>query len=127
MPVLIIARGLQGLSAAAVWVVGLAIVSENVAPDRVGEAMGHTTIALTWGFLLGPLIGGLVYEKVGYYATFTVPAGLIVVDIFMRFAMIEKSGETALATMPYLPLIRLASNIPAGQKGLSFRCSLFGR
>ncbi|KAJ5156604.1 hypothetical protein N7492_009407 [Penicillium capsulatum] len=92
MPILIIARGLQGLSAAAVWVVGLAIVSENVAPERVGEAMGHTTIALTWGFLLGPVIGGMVYEKVGYYATFILPAGLIVVDIVMRFAMIEKSA-----------------------------------
>lgn len=93
MPVLIVARALQGLSAAAVWVVGLAIISENVAPERVGEAMGHTTIALTWGFLLGPLIGGLVYEKFGYYVTFTVPAALIIVDIVMRFAMVEKSGK----------------------------------
>lgn len=97
IPILIIARGLQGLSAAAVWVVGLAIVSDNVAPERVGEAMGHTTIALTWGFLMGPLIGGLVYEKAGYYATFAVPAGLIVVDIVMRFAMIEKSGKMRLS------------------------------
>lgn len=108
LPVLVLARALQGLSAAAVWVVGLAIISENVAPERVGAAMGHTTIALTWGFLLGPMVGGLIYEKVGYYATFTVPAGLIVVDIFMRFAMIEKSGMISSRVICFLGLANIA-------------------
>lgn len=93
MTVLIIARGLQGLSAAAVWVVGLAIVADNVPPERVGEAMGHTTIALTWGFLLGPMIGGIMYEKLGFEGTFAIPAGLICLDIVLRFAMIERSGK----------------------------------
>ncbi|KAJ5157656.1 uncharacterized protein N7482_008756 [Penicillium canariense] len=92
LAVLIIARGLQGLSGAAVWVVGLAIVADNVPPERVGEAMGHTTIALTWGFVLGPTIGGVMYEKLGFYGTFSIPASLIVVDVVLRFAMIEESG-----------------------------------
>ncbi|KAJ5310656.1 uncharacterized protein N7443_003117 [Penicillium atrosanguineum] len=92
MTVLIIARGLQGLSAAAVWVVGLAIVADNVPPERVGEAMGHTTIALTWGFVLGPMIGGIMYEKLGFEGTFTIPAGLICLDVALRFAMIERPG-----------------------------------
>lgn len=108
LPVLVLARALQGLSAAAVWVVGLAIISENVVPERVGEAMGHTTIALTWGFLLGPMVGGLVYEKAGFYVTFTVPAGLIVVDIFMRFAMIEKSGMISSRVILFLGLANMA-------------------
>lgn len=94
MTALVIARGLQGLSAAAVWVVGLAIVADNVPPERVGEAMGHTTIALTWGFLLGPTIGGIMYEKLGFEGTFAIPAGLIVVDVVLRFAMIERSGKS---------------------------------
>lgn len=92
--VLVIARGLQGLSAAAVWVVGLAIIADNVPPEHVSEAMGHTTIALTWGFLLGPMIGGVMYEKLGFHGTFAIPAGLIVVDVVLRFAMIEVPGRT---------------------------------
>lgn len=92
LPGLIVARGLQGLSAAAVWVVGLAIIADNVPADRVGEAMGHTTIALTWGFLLGPTAGGVMYEKLGFYGTFAVPVVLIVVDVVLRFAMIEEPG-----------------------------------
>ncbi|EPS31391.1 hypothetical protein PDE_06346 [Penicillium oxalicum 114-2] len=92
LPALIVARGLQGFSAAAVWVVGLAIVADNVPEDRVAEAMGQTTIALTWGALLGPTIGGIMFEKFGYYATFAVPAGLILVDVALRFAMLERPG-----------------------------------
>lgn len=96
MAVLLIARGLQGLSAAAVWVVGLAIVADNVPPERVGEAMGHTTIALTWGFLLGPMVGGIMYEKLGFEGTFAIPAGLIFLDVILRFAMIERPGMCCL-------------------------------
>lgn len=91
---LIIARGLQGLSATAVWVVGLAIVADNVPPERVGEAMGHTTIALTWGGLLGPTVGGVLYERLGFDGTFAVPGVLILVDVVLRFAMIEETGES---------------------------------
>lgn len=83
------------MSAAAVWVIGLAIVVDNVPPERVGKAMGHTTIALTWGFLLGPTIGGVMYERLGFYGTFAFPAGLIVLDVVLRFAMIEQSGEAS--------------------------------
>lgn len=93
---MIVARGLQGLSAAAVWVVGLAIVADNVPAERVGEAMGHTTIALTWGCLLGPTVGGVLYERVGFEGTFAVPGVLILVDVVLRFAMIERTGESAL-------------------------------
>lgn len=55
--------------------------------------MGHTSIALTWGALLGPTIGGVMYEKLGFYGTFAIPGGLIIVDVVLRFAMIEESGK----------------------------------
>lgn len=104
---LIIARGLQGFSAAAVWVVGLAIIADNVPPDRVAEAMGQTSIALTWGSLLGPMIGGVLYEKLGFYGTFAIPGGLIVVDVVLRFAMIEESGKRATGHYQWYALMGL--------------------
>ncbi|KAJ5759815.1 hypothetical protein N7520_006971 [Penicillium odoratum] len=90
-PILVIARCLQGLSAAAVWVVGLAIVADDVPSDRVGAAMGKTTIGLTCRFIFGPMLGGLICDKFGYYAAFLLPTLLIVLDVALRFAMIEKS------------------------------------
>ena len=59
--VLVIARACQGLSAATVWVVGLAMLVDNISPDRMGEAMGNTSIGMTLGSLLGPMIGGITY------------------------------------------------------------------
>lgn len=92
-PILVIARGLQGFSAAAVWVVGLAIVSDNVPPERVGAALGMTTIGLTWGCLLGPMVSGYIHDTFGYYGCYAIPVALIAVDVVLRFAMIELPGK----------------------------------
>ncbi|KAJ5689073.1 hypothetical protein N7462_003465 [Penicillium macrosclerotiorum] len=59
----ILARAIQGISAAATWVVGTALVVDTVSEDRVGEALGYTSMAMTVGTLLGPTIGGLTWEK----------------------------------------------------------------
>jgi MFS family permease len=56
---LVVARGLQGLSAATPFVVGLALIANTVGPNRLGEAMGHATAGMTLGSLIGPIIGGL--------------------------------------------------------------------
>ena len=57
---LVTARALQGFAAAAVWVAGLALIVDKVRKDRVGEAMGQATVAMTWGSLCGPLLGGIM-------------------------------------------------------------------
>ncbi|MCJ1465356.1 hypothetical protein MMC07_003974 [Pseudocyphellaria aurata] len=90
---LLLARMLQGLAGAAVGVVGFALLAETVDKSRLRQAMGHVSLALNWGMLLGPSIGGLVYEKAGYYAVFAVPAGLLLVDMALRLLMIEKAGQ----------------------------------
>lgn len=57
---LVVARGLQGISAAVVWVVGMSLVIDTVPGDRVGEVMGGVTMATTWGTLFGPMVGGVM-------------------------------------------------------------------
>lgn len=57
---LVIARSLQGLSAAVVWTVGLALVVDTVGKDQVGAAMGYVSMALTVGTVFGPFIGGIM-------------------------------------------------------------------
>ncbi|KAJ5678186.1 uncharacterized protein N7477_003819 [Penicillium maclennaniae] len=88
---LVIARACQGLSAATVWVVGLAMLVDNVAPERMGEAMGNTSTGMTLGSLLGPMLGGVTYEEFGYYGVFILPSLMIVLEILLRLTMIEKS------------------------------------
>lgn len=61
--VLVIARTLQGLSAAAVWTIGLALIVDTVGKAQAGAAMGIVSIAMTAGTLLGPFIGGIVLSS----------------------------------------------------------------
>ncbi|OAA71380.1 Major facilitator superfamily domain, general substrate transporter [Cordyceps fumosorosea ARSEF 2679] len=86
---LLIARILQGLSAAMTWSVGLALLIDSVDKNHVGRATGWTSTALTLGILLGPLIGGIVYDRAGNYAVFGICFGLIGIDIILRLLIIE--------------------------------------
>lgn len=86
---LIIGRILQGLSAAIVWTVGLALLVDTV-PDRIGEAMGYSAIAMSMGLLVSPAIGGAVFATAGYYAVYYIAFGCIFLDIILRLILIEK-------------------------------------
>ena len=88
--VLIVGRILQGLSAAVVWCVGLALVADTVHTDEIGECMGYVFTGMAVAMLSGPLLGGVVFDKGGYNAVFAMCYGLIGVDIAMRLFMIEK-------------------------------------
>ncbi|KAF4637722.1 hypothetical protein G7Y89_g342 [Cudoniella acicularis] len=88
---LIAGRFLQGLSAAVVWTVGLALLSDTIAKEDIGQAMGYIAAATSFGSLLGPLLGGVVYARAGYYSVFAMGFAIIGLDIFLRLTMIEKS------------------------------------
>jgi MFS family permease len=53
LPVLITGRALQGLSAAVVWPVGLALLSDSIEREKLGEAMGYIAAATSVGSLVG--------------------------------------------------------------------------
>ncbi|GBF65594.1 MFS transporter [Trichophyton mentagrophytes] len=50
--VLVVARAFQGLSCAAVWVVGLVLLVDNIPQERIGQAMGYTTVDIILRFAL---------------------------------------------------------------------------
>lgn len=89
--VLIVGRVMQGLSASVVWTVGLALMADTVEKEAIGQAMGYIASAFSVGALAGPLIGGVVYAKAGYYAVFALGFSLIGLDILLRLLLIEKS------------------------------------
>ncbi|MCJ1385197.1 hypothetical protein MMC17_008318 [Xylographa soralifera] len=88
--VLAIGRIFQGLSAAVVGVVGLALLADTAGPEHIGQVMGYVSLASNVAGLIAPLLGGVVYGKGGYYAVFAMCFGLVGVDIVFRFVMIEK-------------------------------------
>lgn len=86
---LIVGRLLQGLSAAIVWTVGLALLVDTVGRD-IGQAMGWVSIAMAVGLLVAPVIGGAVYAVAGYYAVFYTAFAVIFCDIVLRLVLVEK-------------------------------------
>ncbi|KAL5359816.1 MFS transporter [Aspergillus floccosus] len=84
------ARLLQGGATAMVIVAGLALLTDSVAFDNLGQTIGYLGSAVALGFMLGPLLGGLVYNAAGYHAVFAMAFALVGVDLFMRVAVIEK-------------------------------------
>lgn len=88
--ILVAGRVLQGMSAAVVWIVGLALLVDTVGPAEVGQAMGYVGISMSLAVLVAPLLGGIVFAKAGYYSVFAMAFGLIVLDVILRLVMIER-------------------------------------
>lgn len=87
--IFVVGRLLQGLSAAVVWSVGLALLVDTMGKN-IGQAMGWVSIAMSAGLLISPVIGGAIYEAYGYYAVYYVAFALIFVDICLRLVLVEK-------------------------------------
>lgn len=73
-----------------VIVAGLALITDSVLVDNLGQMIGYLGSAVTLGFLLGQFLGGLIYDAAGYHAVFIVAFSIVALDVVMRFAVIEK-------------------------------------
>lgn len=91
---IIFARALQGASEALVWVSGIAFLVSQVGEANLGVCMGYTTLGATIGELIGPLLGGYLYEKLGHWAVFGVVEVVIAADIVLRLLVKDKDLTT---------------------------------
>lgn len=66
---------------------------EVVGQERLGRATGFSSMAMSMGLLLGPVLGGVLYEYAGYFQTFVPALALLVVELVLRMAIVE--GEKA--------------------------------
>jgi MFS family permease len=93
LPTLLVARFLQGLATAIVFTVGYALLFDKVGSESLGRAMGYTSMSLSFGWFLGPVVGGVIYKWWGYYAVFALPLALVGVEIVLRLLVIEEKRE----------------------------------
>ncbi|MCJ1246353.1 hypothetical protein MMC30_003560 [Trapelia coarctata] len=88
--ILLAARAFQGASAAIVGVIGLALIVDTMGPTHAGTAMGWQAVGTFAGAILGPSLGGFVFDQAGHFAVFGMAFALLLVDIVLRFVMIER-------------------------------------
>ena len=98
-------RLFQGAAGAVVWVVGVALMADAVGRDGLGQAIGYMSMAASVGTLGGPLLGGVLYEKCGYYSVFGLAFGLIGLDILLRFMLIERKDAIKWLAPETRPLV----------------------
>ena len=101
--VLLIARALQGLSAAVVYSVGLALLVDTVGHEQIGEQAGFVLSSANLGVLISPTLGGIVYARSGYYAVVGMMVGLVLMDVVLRVVVIEKKVAAKWTGVPALP------------------------
>lgn len=86
LPLLVAGRALQGLGAAVMLALGMALAAGGLAQGRTGRAMGLLGSMSAVGTALGPALGGLLLEGAGWRAVFAamLPASLVALVLVRR-------------------------------------------
>lgn len=103
-PLAVLARVLQGAASAATWTAGLALVAANY-PTRRVEMMGYTLVGSTAGSILGPVLGGSLFEYGGFELPFMVAGALVILDGVLRFTLLPLDRADAAASAPLRSLL----------------------
>ncbi|KAI4120887.1 MAG: hypothetical protein LQ338_006694 [Usnochroma carphineum] len=88
--ILVLARCLQGVSAGVVYTTVLALLVESVRQDEVGSWVGFALSGVNLGTLIAPVLAGVIYEKVGYYAVFAICLAILAFDLLLALMLVDK-------------------------------------
>jgi DHA1 family solute carrier family 18 vesicular amine transporter 1/2 len=108
---LLVARLFEGAASAATWTAGLAVIAEHYPHQRV-EMLGYAFIGSTFGSVLGPLIGGVMYRVGGYRLPFLGGSVLFVIEAVLLF-LLPKEGRSQNEKVDFRALLRNRSIIEA--------------
>jgi EmrB/QacA subfamily drug resistance transporter len=83
---LVVARGVQGLGAGALFPIALAVIGDLFAPSERGRYQGLFGAVFGLSVLIGPAIGGLITDTIGWPFVFflNLPVGALVFFIVRR-------------------------------------------
>lgn len=93
LPLLIAARMLQGLGAAVMMALTMALVGETVSPSRTGSAMGVLGTMSAIGTALGPSLGGLLITGFGWRSIFFINLPLGVLTLFLAWCFLPADRD----------------------------------
>jgi DHA1 family solute carrier family 18 vesicular amine transporter 1/2 len=108
LAMLFIARLLQGAADGITWIVGFAMIADMYAPQERGQAMGLAMAGSTLGIIIGPVLGGWLYEIGGIRLPFLFVAALAVADL-AAFAVVAPRTR---GTGTVAPLRRVLTHRP---------------
>ena len=114
---LVAARAAQGLAAAGMTALAMALVAETVPREKTGSAMGLLGTLSAVGTALGPSLGGLLIAGLGWRAIFLVQVPLSIAALLLGRRHVPGGRRHPNATRPAFDLagtLRLAFTLRAG-------------
>src|ERR671937_273054 len=100
---LIGARVAQGLGAALMNPATLSIITVTFAPRQRGTAIGIWAGVSALALAIGPLVGGLIAERINWNWIFFINVPIGVLGILAAFAFIDESRDTSHEQRPDVP------------------------
>jgi MFS family permease len=101
---LVAARALQGLGAAAMLALAVALVGETIPKERTGRAMGLLATMSAIGTTLGPSLGGVLMTACGWRAIFLVNVPLGLANLWLARRWLPASPAVAVVPRPRLDI-----------------------
>ncbi|MGD8505582.1 MAG: MFS transporter [Candidatus Bathyarchaeota archaeon] len=90
---LVLIRLFQGFADASFWIVPTIIVADVCGPSERGMALGKIGTFQGMGFIIGPLLGGLLSEQLGYSYLFYICSGLAFLTALLVFFGLQKMSK----------------------------------
>jgi len=100
LALLVAARALQGLGAAVMLALTVAMVGETLPKDRTGSAMGLLGTMSAIGTTLGPSLGGVLMAGLGWRSIFLVNVPLGLVNLWLARRWLPRPRPVAEAARP---------------------------
>jgi MFS transporter, DHA1 family, solute carrier family 18 (vesicular amine transporter), member 1/2 len=105
--VLFVARLVQGAADAITWVVGFALIADRYASDERGRVTGIVMSGTSFAFMIGPSIGGWLYELGGIRLPFVFVTGMAIASA-MSFLLIDLPAAHAQhEAVPVMTVLRI--------------------
>ena len=115
VPMLFVARTLQGVAGAMPWTAGLALIAGEYSGPERHRRFTQVFSATGVGTLIGPALGGVLYTWRGFQAPFLCMALLIFIESVATIAIFSRRGTVGARTLPK-PIPQETSSIPAGDR-----------
>jgi EmrB/QacA subfamily drug resistance transporter len=125
---LIAARALQGLGAAIMMALTLALVGETVAKGKTGGAMGLLGTMSAIGTALGPALGGVLIGEFGWRSMFliSVPLGMATWLLAQRYLPDDRPAQSARTGFDPAGTLLLALSLAAYALAMTLGRAHFG-
>jgi len=116
------ARGLQGLGAGAIFPVAIATLADLYSPAERGKYAGYFGAVFGLSSILGPAVGGIITDNLGWHWIFlvNVPIGLVSLLMIWRLLPTFRSANTS-RTIDYVGAALFTAAIAPFLVGLTNR------